>query len=760
MKETEDIKNRIDGELKKANPDFALVAELSDFLADAAQDRMRFSVEASHINRLGLELVAKRETALSELIKNSYDADATEVSVLLEDYSKPHGNLTIEDNGCGMSRDVIRTAWMTLSTSSKSDADSSPKFKRPRAGRKGIGRFATQRLGERLVLETTVAGSPLGHRVIFDWDQDFVQGRKLSSIWTEIEEYDCPVEKQGTTLRIINLRDAWTDASLDQVWKSILFLQPPFPLTIPASSLSGKSSDPGFRVQLNGSDEKGMQVSASLEENLLQYALAEIKGYIDETGAATFEYKSTRLGTSDKFKSKKTYALTGPVSLEARYFIFAAKSVPGISASAAKRFGDLFGGIRIHRNSFRVLPYGETSNDWLRLDRDTARRNILPPGNNSNFFGYVSISEEDNPELEETSSREGLVENDAFLELTHFARSCLEWAILRIAADRKRKQSATQKDYSPEIPKPSMILETGFTELEDTLLDLDETFTSDEAKEKFRIALEDMRRSASAAAVAYESRYEEDRERSIEYESMLRILASLGLSISVFGHEIKSATNMSSGTFALLKIQLDQLSDEKQRETLIETSGRLEDAIARVFGLGGYIEDLTSSTGTRKLKPVPVQGAIDRFTEQFSSYLDKYGVIFDVNVFPKSLRTCPMHTSEFDSILFNLLTNSVKAFQRAGTKDPKIKIEATASDGVVKIKFEDNGHAIPKADRARIFDAFFTTSEFSDDEVSGPGTGLGLTIISDIANTYGGSVVLAEADPGFITSFLVTLNAR
>ena len=77
----------------------------------------------------------------------------------------------------------------------------------------------------------------------------------------------------------------------------------------------------------------------------------------------------------------------------------------------------------------------------------------------------------------------------------------------------------------------------------------------------------------------------------------------------------------------------------------------------------------------------------------------------------------------------------------------------------MKLRFEDNGYEIRKNDRAKIFDAFYTTTEFSRDEVAGPGTGLGLTIVSDIASNYGGEARLVDASEGFLTAFEVTLQA-
>ena len=491
MKAPHEIQKQIVRELERDNPSASKLANLYDDLADADEGKVRFAVEASHINRLGLELVGRRETALSELIKNAFDADATKVSVTLHDFEVPGGTMEIRDNGVGMTRDVLRSAWMTLSTNSKSGQTSSPIFGRPRAGKPGIGRFATQRLGKRLVLETHVEGEATGSRIRFDWDTDYTEGRKLSDIWTDVEDIDSAVEYSGTSLVIEDLRDSWTEASLRRVWKSILFLQPPFPIA-EVKQENGESpvqTDPGFTVEINGSDEGQKTVIASIETDLLQYALANISGYIDEDGVGHFSLKSKVLDEEDSMTFDEKFLLTGRLSCEARYFVFGRKSVPGISARLAKQLGDEFGGIRIHRNSFRVSPYGEPTNDWLGLDRDVGRRAILPAANNSNFFGHVSINSTDNLLLEETSSREGLVENEALEELTRFVRGGLEWAVLRIAAIRGRKQRATQKEFPAPERKASQYVQEAFAEFDEVVDEIDADIGSETSRERIQAAI-------------------------------------------------------------------------------------------------------------------------------------------------------------------------------------------------------------------------------------------------------------------------------
>ncbi len=57
---------------------------------------------------MGKELVARHETAVSELVKNAYDADATKVTLTFEESYRVGGTLKIEDNGLGMTK---RTAY-------------------------------------------------------------------------------------------------------------------------------------------------------------------------------------------------------------------------------------------------------------------------------------------------------------------------------------------------------------------------------------------------------------------------------------------------------------------------------------------------------------------------------------------------------------------------------------------------------------------------------------------------------------------------
>ncbi len=159
------LKEQLSKELSKENSDSNKILSLSNQIAGLDDSLVRFSVDAGIINRLGKELVGRHETAVSELVKNAYDADATEVTLVFENAWNAGGTLLVQDNGSGMNREQLINGFMRLSSSDKVHNPISPLYERTRAGRKGIGRFATQRLGKQLTIITQTQNSDSAIRI-------------------------------------------------------------------------------------------------------------------------------------------------------------------------------------------------------------------------------------------------------------------------------------------------------------------------------------------------------------------------------------------------------------------------------------------------------------------------------------------------------------------------------------------------------------------------------------------------------------------
>lgn len=740
-----DYKKRIEEELKKEIPDWLLIEQLSSEVVDSKTDSVRFKVDAGHINKLGYELVGKQETALIELIKNAYDADATEVKVDFEFMEEKGGVLTIQDNGSGMDIETIKKAWMNISTDYKHQNKKSPKYGRIRAGRKGIGRFAVQRLGKNLEMVSSVEGKDFAIKVKFNWDKDFIAGVDIRNVHSEVEYIKKDSSTHGTKLEITDLREIWGDNHLKKVWNGILLLQSPFQPEKIRSNMA-VSVDPGFETIINKVTGKAKRTELSIDSMFLDHALADIKGKVDNNGIATVTLQSEILQLNETYTLDDSYFLIGEVEFQTKYFIYLS-SLMSISVRDATKLSEEYGGIRIYRNGFRVLPYGERSDDWLKLDKDTSNRSLLIPGGNKNFFGAVHL-DDNNLLFEETSNREGLIENDAFKELSLFVRNAVVWAMFRVAATRNRKQKASQPNFVSELIPPKKPTEV-IKDLQESLIEIaaSEQKTVEQKNEIIQEKIE----YAKAEIEKFEDIVEEHKLASIQYEEMLRILASLGISLSIFGHEIKGAMDSLNGAITLLEIKLEKITEN---EGLLKTTKSLRSISDRILNVGKYIGNITAHNASRNLKPVNInQLTIDFFT-QFKSQLDKRLIKTNLYLSDNVYQSIPMHESELISVLLNLTTNSIKYLKKSGVSSPIIQVSTYIEDQFIVIRFEDNGTGVLEKDKYKIFDAFYTTSISETDELlDGVGTGLGLKIVSDIASTYGGNVKLVEPSSGFKCAF-------
>ncbi len=464
------------GVLEHDQLDYAKVQQVSSELAKLEPDAVRFSVDAGLISRLGRELVARQETAVAELVKNAYDADARQVTLIFSEAEVPGGRLEIRDDGLGMTREQLINGFMRLSSSEKVEHPTSPRYKRQRAGRKGIGRFAVQRLGNKLTIRTQTKDSPNALEVMVDWDA-FAVGLDLSAVTSRIREILKPQEakqQEGTTLLISGLREAWDKAAIKRVYRYVSDLLQPFPL----SKVKVLRHDPGFKVNLYHEHEGEISLVADEETEIFSYALAEIEGYVDARGQGYWSVKSKKLELDDTAiaigrqpeKHTEPFQVLRSIEFKAYYFIYLTEFIPRLLNKTIRELAERKGGIRVYRNGVRVSPYGDLNNDWLGLDASYRRRssNLLEPIGNKNFFGFVEIIDSKGELFEETSSREGLIEGIASNELRDFISGVLKAAALRVAEARR---SGQPKQAEPEV-NPGVVVTQAYKSLDRTAKEL------------------------------------------------------------------------------------------------------------------------------------------------------------------------------------------------------------------------------------------------------------------------------------------------
>ena len=128
---------------------------------------LQFKTNSRHIGQLGRELVTDFVTALVELVKNAYDADAPGVRIMIENVNTPNSRIIVADTGCGMTEDEFENRWMVIGTSNKLSSPYTSKG-RKKAGKKGIGRFSVERLAEHAVIYSYTSQEQ--YKVFLNWN--------------------------------------------------------------------------------------------------------------------------------------------------------------------------------------------------------------------------------------------------------------------------------------------------------------------------------------------------------------------------------------------------------------------------------------------------------------------------------------------------------------------------------------------------------------------------------------------------------------
>ena len=285
-----------------------------------------FTVDAGLIQRLGYELVGKAETAVSELIKNAYDADARVVDVDFIDTQNRGGSLIISDNGLGMTETQLRDGFMRISSTDKHHNPKSERYHRTRAGKKGIGRFAAQRLGERLIIITQTKESTNAIRIEIDWNEYSID-RDLASITFPIETVQKEKE-EGTIIEIRGLREKWTEAAIKRIYRYVLDLfQPDYLSERSKIDNLAVQDEEAFKVNFNYVSENGKQAFLNDQISVFDKSLAVFEGYIDKNHCGIVTIKSESLGINDILEishaeEEKCFPALSDMYFKIHYFIY------------------------------------------------------------------------------------------------------------------------------------------------------------------------------------------------------------------------------------------------------------------------------------------------------------------------------------------------------------------------------------------------------------------------------------------------------
>lgn len=671
-------------------------------------EKIVFKPRARLLLQLGDQLIRNEQIALLELIKNSYDADASQVKIVMKnlDNSK-QGIIVVEDNGCGMDMNIIKNVWMEPGSDYKKriyeKRKRTPKFGRLPLGEKGIGRFAVHKLGDQIELITRKQN----HKEVYlciDWKK-FEEEKYLNEIPLKIQERTPAIFKSRTGTKIIikNLKGKWTRGMIRDLYRSINSFCSPF------------NSPESFRIDFDIDKKEWLEGLFSWDE-IKKYALFRFYCEIEGNKIRKFRYEFTPWSSMTKLKGRVVTENDDPVrkilnirekeneinlntyrigkvrfeglvyDRESRILKFGVQDKKGL-----KEYLDQNGGVYVYRDGVRVYDYGEPGNDWLNLD---IRRVNIPTKMISNniIIAAVSIKRDESQDLIEKTNREGFIENEAY----NLLKRALLYALSRVEDLRYEDKNKIRKIYgltSKEQPVISKI---------------------DELK-KFigqKIKNEDLKKEIEI----YLDRIEKD------YSYMVEVLlksAGAGLSLSIVIHEIEK--------------MIDELKKVVKQEGVSERIKKLIQHLARL--IEGYTIIIRKSEKKDWLVKSLIEQAIFNMEYRFRVHniaLIKHYENFQSNISVKCARNLVINT------IMNIFDNSIYWLEYADIKNKKIFI--TISESMpehITLIIADNGPGFTLPVE-HITEPFVSAKPY--------GMGLGLHIADEVMKVHEGKLLFPEPD--------------
>jgi signal transduction histidine kinase len=711
--------------------------------------RQALRPKARILRTIGDELISNETVALIELVKNAYDADASGILISFHEPLKiGAGFVEVIDDGHGMALGVIQGAWLEPATPNRKRARLSESGNRQVLGEKGIGRFAASRLANTLELVTRRERAPQEVRVALDWtafDNDDLYLDELPIEWEERKpqeirhgaamdrlyqaiKRDPARYPHGTLLRMRGYRAAWSEEQFAALRKGLARLVSPF---------AGDAFIDSFRIVLDLPLAFAHLNGLVQPPELLRSPHYSVTGSVNADGSyeLTFGGKLLR-------KKKETGALKlpnerqptcGPFSVDLKAWDRDTDSLRQLhlkehtSIRDIRRDLDDAAGISIYRDHFRVLPYGEPKNDWLRLDLRRVQNPTLRLSNNQ-LMGYVQVSSERNPALRDQSNREGLVENPAVQDLRD-----LIVEILALLETRRYDVRHPKTTSEPTTPREGLF--SGF-DLPALAAYVKEHRPSDAG------LLKVIRSEQQVLA----HRVQEVQNVLARYQS----LATLGTLIDTVLHDGRAPV-------AGIKNEAE-IGEVEARRLAARVNGAASNIATRFGRIKGQSDVL--ATTFRKIEPfagrkrgrpttITIEGAVSDAFAVLQTEIDQVGVAV---TFPKTKTAVTVDPAELQQIILNLLQNSLYWLRQVPKSRREIDVRVGRSDGV-EILFSDSGPGVPSNVRDRIFEPYFSTKP--------NGVGLGLSIAGEIIRDYyDGTFELLDDGPLPGATFRVVLRKR
>ena len=676
-------------------------------------NKICFRPRARLMLELGEQLIKNESVAILELVKNSYDAFAKEVKITLENLDDPdNGRIIIEDNGIGMSKDIILNHWMEPATLNKKKiVDGCKKpiehngIVRVPLGEKGIGRFGAHKLGNciKLISRFEAEDGRQFNEVYFElnWN-DFDNEKYLNEIEIDVYERDPEVftgDKCGTRIEISELRHSWMRGEFRSVYKSIMALNSPF------------KSDDSFKINITTNHnewEKGLTSFEQLQDKALYKARIvlendEIKEYKYEfipweilnkvNYRCSEEYTGTPIYDLEDKKNESRINLKpfkiGEVIIELMVFDLDSYVLnlgfPN-DKKMIKEYLKQNGGIAIYRDNMRLYEYGEEGNDWLNL----GTRRINNPAKTLSsrlVVGAVYLDRLTSSDLIEKTSREGFIENAAykcFVKAVLYAISCVE-------NDRMLDKADLRLYYSGSYRNPVI----------DSVKNLKEIIDK-------KVKDESLKKEINSALGNIENEY-------LEINKMYVKSSSIGLNLSMVVHEID-------------KILKELEKGVKEEGVSIHIKNLVSDLAMRISSYSELVKNT-------KVKKTEIYNLLSTTMNVFKYRIRAHQLEIENHVSSNSNQIVCAE-SLIRSAIMNILDNSIYWLEKYGIKKKKILfLEFSPEPEFRGLLIVDNGKGftIPKD---KLIMPFISKKD--------DGMGLGLHLVNEIMGIIGGKLLFPD----------------
>lgn len=709
-------------------------------------ERLKYIVEDSTIAELlGVQNFTNKESAILELVKNAYDAQANNVSITFSDRS-----IVIIDDGIGMSKSTICENWMHVGKSDKGYSLSGTEDNDGRvlAGSKGVGRFALARLGASVNVYSAKKGE-----IPVKWTTNWSE-----SILDDLtNEENLPL---GTRIEISALRDRWTEKSI----KNLI------------NYLSITCNDDRMQIKIYPNFGKGVsyifkkpQIGKNFVTQIgLFYDASELKLYYtiksDEFSNLAKNYcrsldlqyfsndvsileelaGNTEIDSSDgelysmlkelgNFSAELYFSLKTPTKQDVERFCYNYSALPD-------RYDE---GVVLYRNAFSIASF-DGEKDWLGLNQRSRKSPAAathPTGawrvRANQLSGKVEIDKKENYQLRDLANRQGLEENEYF-------KLFVKIITIGIAAFERYRQAIIRSIDKKNAPKPSPT-----TPMIDQILrgrNKEIHLTSNETK-----ALAQEISVVKAESKSFQDE-KESTEKKYRYDvRILNVLATTGLKASSIAHELKNDRNSVSVNYQYIVEALkeygfweDLCSQEYTEYSYKNVPQLLSRNKAINQKIVAFMDTMLDEIEKKNFSPRSL--SINSIMENIKAnwMRDYASLLINLNVD----ESVYFETSEdiFTAIFDNLILNSWQ--QNKASSQIVISISIHKIGGLLKIVYEDSGVGLPPKyinDPMRILEVHESSRE--------NGHGLGMWIVHNTIRMTGGDVISIDGHNGFHFNF-------